>query len=118
MAIFSLIDEKISHILQVASLGNNFVNLFKILETIKADEKAKDDGFSLTKEELDKNKTFDYTANSPAVTGIYARHGVDEKKYKPAKSLLPMSLAEGHAYVKSIFIRYINSKYNHYSNWI
>lgn len=118
LAIFSLADEKISHILQVASFGNNFINLFKILETIKADEKAKEYGFALSNEDLIKNKTFDYTANSPAVIGIYARHGIDEKKFKLAKTLVPMSLAEGHAHVKSIFIRYINSKYKHYPNWI
>lgn len=118
LAIFSLADEKISHILQVASFGNNFINLFKILETIKADEKAKEDGFVLSNEDIIKNKTFDYTANSPAVIGIYARHGVDEKKFKQSKTLVPMSLAEGHAHVKSIFIRYINSKYKNYPNWI
>jgi hypothetical protein len=117
LAIFSLVDDKISHVLQVASFGNNFINLFKILETIKADEEAKKNGFILSSEEISQIKRFDYTANSPAVIGIYARHGVDEKKFKPAKTLVPMSLAEGHQYVSSIFIRYINSKYNHYPNW-
>ncbi|MFN7156423.1 MAG: hypothetical protein ACK4OE_22360 [Acidovorax sp.] len=117
LAIFSLVDDKVSHILQVASLGNNFINLFKILETIKADENSKESGFALSAEEMGELKRFEYTANSPAVIGIYARHGVDEKKFKPAKTLVPMSLAEGHKYISSIFIRYINSKYQNYPKW-
>lgn len=117
LAIFSLVDDKVSHILQVASLGNNFINLFKILETIKADEESKENGFSLSAEEMGELKRFEYTANSPAVIGIYARHGVDERKFKPAKTLIPMGLAEGHEYIKSIFIRYVNNKYQNYQNW-
>lgn len=117
LAIFSLVDEKVSHILQVASLGINFINLFKILETIKADIEAKDFGFALTDNELTDCKRFDYTANSPAVIGIDARHGLDEKKFKVAKALVPMSLKEAHTFVTSIFMRYLKNKIRSYKNW-
>jgi hypothetical protein len=117
LAVFSLVDDKVSHVLKVSSLGNNFINLFKILETIKADEGAKENGFFLIAEEMRELKRFEYTANSPAVIGIYARHGVDEKKFKPAKTLIPMSLSEGHSYVRSIFTRYLKLKYENYPNW-
>lgn len=122
IAIFALADEKVSHIVQVASLGNSFVNLSKILETILGDESAKENGFLLTTEEKKKKNSFTYTANSPAVIGIYARHGLNGKgeSAKPEKpnKTEAMELSEAHSFVKSVFLRYMDFKCQSCPNWI
>lgn len=120
-ALLALAVESYSRILLYFQKGNNWVEWYKVVETIIGEYpqyNQKNSSVTTPKElivDANELKRFNYTANNPLVSGANARHGHNGQK--ASRSLQPMTIVEGHAFVNKLVIAYANEKIKQYKNW-